>query len=237
MRSGKRAKRRKRRAKKMLDSIRYSMIRSYLECPYSYKLGYVDKVKQQASEGNLRGRDLHKAMELYILGEYGEIDKYLIDEDTKLLFEKIKETIRILPKNDLSYPIWSSNLIPELEFREHIDGLPLVCGRFDIVMVGHRKVRIVDLKTGWNYSKYTDLQGTIYTLGAKAKWSGWDVSVAFWLVRRAEIREFQPTLGIEDIKEFVSEIETDTQFKPESKSRTCRNCSFAYICEYHYKRR
>ena len=67
------------------------MLKAYDECPYKYKLKYIDKITAvQNSTYSEKGRKIHALANFYLKGE--NIDKLedALSEDERNLFQKLK---------------------------------------------------------------------------------------------------------------------------------------------------
>jgi CRISPR/Cas system-associated exonuclease Cas4 (RecB family) len=218
----------------MLPHISYSMIKHYEICPLRYKHKYIDGVKEEKSEGTESALRLHKAMELFIKDDAKADFSFLQTDDEWDLFQRITFTLLEIPTSDLIYPINNPALIPEMRFQVNVPNMPIVKGVFDIVMVGKKQVRIVDLKTGWGSSKYGDVQSSLYILCARELWPGWDVSFAFWEIRRNEVVEKKNVSTWDMFRVIAETIERDNEYKPVSSYKNCRYCPFKYMCKSAY---
>lgn len=213
--------------KPKMKFFRSTILKSYLRCPYRFKMEWISGLKGHFPEAVHRGSRLHKALELYIKEGREQAIKCLVDNKDRELFNKIDEIMLILPEG--------GEILSEYSFKEHFVGLPEMRGTFDIVMIDKEQVRIIDLKTGWNCGKYDGLQMAIYLMAGKQIWKPRKVSIAMWILRRGEIRESGNDVSREYIETLVKTIEEDIEFKPNSSYQSCKECPYELVCERRYK--
>ena len=149
-----------------LKFVRSTILKSYLRCPYRFKLEWINGLKGHFPEAVHRGNRLHKALELYIKEGREQAVKCLADDDEdRELFNKIDEIMRILPEG--------GEILSEYSFREHFEGLPEMRGTMDIVMIDKEQVRSPG-DGGWcNLLRKPDTDVYAYVVQQGSDFDGW----------------------------------------------------------------
>lgn len=213
-----------------MDYVRQSMIRAWMRCPLRYKKEYIDKELPHYPDFVDTGTRVHEAVYRYLVGDREGFEKILITEEQRELFERAKVILENMNYSGFSYPISEPKIIPEMHFEEELEGIGKTQGRFDIVLVGKRIVRVIDLKTGWGNARHKLIQATIYKKAAEKIWDTCEATFAFWLLRRGTIEEVTEFLNWEMVKNTVALMKEDTEFKPKQSYAECRYCPYGDTC-------
>ena len=206
------------------------MIKAWDKCPLRYKKEYIDKESTHYQPEVNTGIRLHEAMHKHIIGNIDSIPELLKSDEDKILFEKIEQSIDFLFVNDLVYPIKNPEILSEFKFQTEIEEIKLK-GTMDIILVGKKEVRIIDLKTGWGRSSQNWIQATLYTKAAEKIWDPWKVSFAFWHPRWNGVEETIDMLNWEKLKEIIKTMSEDTKFVATPSYATCRYCPYGDTCK------
>ena len=153
-----------------VKNISYSAIKTFSECPYRYKLRYVDGFKNiESNKFLIFGTALHEACELKIQDE--TVDEVMIFEN------KFKEEIEKLPEKDSDLDsfldqgkILAPIILPEL--KKHF-------GNFKLVAAEQELTSELEVSKNFKFIGYVDLiiqteDGKYHIIDYKTCSWGWD---------------------------------------------------------------
>jgi putative RecB family exonuclease len=235
-----------------IDHLSYSSISRYEQCPYSYKLKYINKILA-CPNVNLRfGKAIHSVLE-NLYREWGLMpwSELPIDKLRKLWeiawlgvdgdFHLFAEGRKIL--NDfVSDPVNLRNNTIAIEEKFSIDiGGYNVVGAIDRVDCDdYGELNIIDYKT--NRMLFTrdevddSLQMSIYGLAARELWP-WAIGANFTFdmlrhgIKIRTSRTDDQLLGASEYVEAMGrKIESDDVFSPKINSN-CPYCDYSHICD------
>lgn len=135
----------------------YSALTTFEECPFSYKLYYLDGIKYEAGAAANRGTRLHTACEKYLKGEI-ELSSLSID------FRKIKPLlIELASLGAKAEETWLCD--DDGNYHETETDDTRFKAIVDIHYIKHNRLVIKDLKTGRAYPEHADQLQAYATLG------------------------------------------------------------------------
>jgi CRISPR/Cas system-associated exonuclease Cas4 (RecB family) len=228
--------------------ISASGINLFLQCPFAFKLKYVDKVEIQQPENTalLTGKLVHKCLELFFKNKLNNGDDYLkasdymkeAIEDFKgvnplLLDEAIEEADHYLT----IYNKVAQTLTPEGSeeyFEMELNNNLKLRGYIDLIAREGKKRMLIDFKTTRSNvkdnPKYT-LQLSLYSLTHKA-----DAYYLHYLTpTHIQIKEIKP-LDKSILHSIISNVEKavdNDNFPPTGVvNETCSNCQFKKVCKF-----
>ena len=230
--------------------LNYSRLRAYIECPWLYKLRYVDFVPQPPSARASLGMTIHKALESYHREDAAELPRLLelydrhfhhagftTPEAKAEWYKKGEAVLRRYFKDELGRR--TEILALEREFLFEL-GPHVVRGTIDRVdRHPDGRVEIIDYKTGLDQETQADLAGNlqlaIYGLGAREGLglepstltlyyvaAGTRVSVPYDASREDELKAFLSRAG--DLL-AAADYRPDTSFCPACMFRD--SCTFS----------
>jgi CRISPR/Cas system-associated exonuclease Cas4 (RecB family) len=141
----------------------YSMIGTFKNCPYRFKLQYIDKIKTKFTKTPAleRGSFLHKGIELHLKGELNEsIKNYkfetINDEEKRELFRLLK---KILKGKNIQFYKTFDNL--------HIEyGFGLILKENDVEVTDYKKD--VDIRGFIDLMFYDEFSESVYIIDHKS---------------------------------------------------------------------
>lgn len=216
-----------------------SSINTYLKCPYSFKLKYINKIKVASGEAAVFGSSIHKIMENF-WGEYitlKDINKAMDISTIKYWDTNISEEYEI-PKQDCL-----KNAIKKIEERPTI--LPLFT-EYSCLNTDNNTIAIIDLvfphlicdyKTSKHYKKTPDesniIQATMCSMNLE-KLTGKKIrEVEFEYLRFNKIQYVSVTdKMISDMNILINNIRHNIQVDEFTKNdKACWFCDYKLICD------
>lgn len=206
----------------------FSKISTFQNCPYQYKLRYIDKLPELKNKYLRRGSLIHKALETLDLSSLSEEDfnsvKKFLDSDLgKSVFTKkaVNET-----------RIYLDSTLKNTENRKDA----IFMGFIDRVQINDGIVELIDFKTGsykdLEYQDFTQL--ILYSLYILQKYDISAVKLRFIYIdsikentlvfERSSVETYKSIL-----RQNIQEIESATEF-PKKTSKLCEYCGFKNIC-------
>jgi CRISPR/Cas system-associated exonuclease Cas4 (RecB family) len=207
--------------------VSFSAIRTWVDCPASYKFSYIDQLPDPAGEAAARGTRLHLSGELFLKGKLGAeelpVDYWRVKQ-TMLAFKKSKakaEEVWCVNKN------WEkcSEIDEQIWFKAIID--------VHFYVTKGDELHIVDLKTGKIYDSHVEQLQLYATLGLihypKAKIahvSGLYIDQGKSDSHAAYRRSMLPHL-IKHWDEKANLVIQDEVFLPSPSESKCKYCAFS----------
>jgi putative RecB family exonuclease len=225
-----------------------SGINLYLQCPYAFKLKYIDKVEIQQPDTTalITGKLVHKCLELYFKDKMNNGETYLKPtdymkhaiEDFKhinplILDEAIEEADHYLTL----YNNVAKTLTPEGAeeyFEMELSSGIILRGYIDLIAREGKKRMLIDFKTTRttvkDNAKYT-LQLSLYSLTHKA-----DAYYLHYLTpTHIQIKEIKPLdkLILHNIINNVEKSVLNENFPPTGVvNEACSSCLYRKVCQY-----
>jgi CRISPR/Cas system-associated exonuclease Cas4 (RecB family) len=224
-----------------------SGINLFLQCPYAFKLKYIDKIEIPQQENSLLivGKLVHKNLELYFkdkminpklemkptdymkiaMEEFSHINHFQLNEAV----EEAEHYLTIYSPIAKQLKPLSSEEYFELELSDNI----LLRGVIDLIVQENKGRALIDFKTTRfqvkDNHKYT-LQLSLYSLTNKA-----DAYYLHYITpTHVEIREVKP-VDKNLLNDIIKDIEKAAKFKvfpPAGLGAVCNNCQFKKVCKY-----
>lgn len=237
------------------DSLSYTKISDYENCPLKYKYKYILNVPTLPSHALSFGSTIHETLKLFherslfkevslkelyeIYEEKWEPLGYLDKEHRKNRFDAGKDVLKKYYENldKTKKPVGL-----EKSFTIKIDGICFY-GRIDrIDKIGKDEVEIIDYKTGKSKEQKAvdrDKQVTLYALGAKEALGLKPTKMTVHFVEEnlkisTTRTEEDIEKAVEEVKEIVGEIKKG-KFEPNS-GFLCGWCDYKDICPFRDKR-
>ena len=220
----------------------YSKINTYKNCPYRFKLQYIDKIKTPfvLNKSLEKGSFLHKGIELYLKDEIKKITdfefKVYQGEERSELFKQLKQ---ILKSDNIQNYKSKSNLFIEMGFGLDIDTLEVkdynyksdIIGFIDLMYYDkdEKIVYIIDHKTGRFNENQDKIQLYIYYLVALSLFPAEKAKLYFEFIEHNKNITFEfdksEKQKIQDeVKKVISAIETAKSFP--KKDTFCNWCPY-----------
>lgn len=229
----------------------FSKLNTFKQCPYRYKLRYIDKVKSdRQSVEAYNGKLIHNCLEKLYLEKLNMKELLqLYDENYNLtnnifiirkernykkeglvllenyysMFFKTDNTLTISTEYELRGKIVNK------EFTGFIDRLSKSDDNNNIIFIN-------DYKTGKTMKKLkNDLQAKIYTILLKKKLKNYKIQNRWYYLRYGNLEKIEYNNGnlIEaenKIGDLINEIGKEVEFK-KTHSPLCRWCEYSQICK------
>lgn len=218
-----------------------SMLHVYENCPYQFKLKYIDRVpeperplpKGKTEHANDRGSRIHTGCEEYVRGDtnllVAEAAKHFEDdiEDLRMLYQQG----RVMLEHDWCF---DEEWLPSS--RKERDSIFIV--DFAVWVVPNEWLLIGDYKTGRPYPvKHMDqMQG--YALAGFRKYPDLkQITTELWYLDQDDISSttFKPRAANaiqNNMANRVRKMREDTEHKPASHQYACRYCPYKGECPY-----
>jgi CRISPR/Cas system-associated exonuclease Cas4 (RecB family) len=228
--------------------ISASGVNLYLQCPYAFRLKYIDKVEIQQKENValITGRLVHKCLELYFKDKMSGGDSYLKTTDFMkiaiedfnhinplLLDEAIEEANHYLTiYNNVAQTLNPEGSEEYFEL-EISDGI-ILRGYIDLIARENKKRMIIDFKTArsvvYDNPKYT-IQLSLYSLTHKA-----DAYYLHYLTpTHIQVKEIKPLDKLKlysIINNIKKSVEYDNYPISGVVNDVCKSCQFKKVCKF-----
>jgi len=220
----------------------YSKINTYKNCPYRFKLQYIDKIKTPfvMNKSLEKGSFLHKGIELYLKDEIKKIAdfefKVYNDEEKSKLFKQLK---KILKNDNIQYYKTKENLYIEKGFGLDIDTLEVKDYNYDSDIIGfidlmfydedEKIVYIIDHKSGKFNENQDKIQLYIYYLVALSLFPAEKAKLYFDFIEHNKSISFEFDKSEKEkiqneVKKIIEMIEMSSSFP--KKDTFCNWCPY-----------
>lgn len=236
-----------------MNSYSYSKIKTWTDCPLSYKLTYLDKVGRDEGEALTLGSAAHEFFEIYVskallnAGKSSEqiaLECWSKEPRDQSLYEQYLSICEAFVKNfdPKDIPNGSQTLC-EVGLGLTAEGLPcdfmadnvFLRAKIDRLDLNATSVKITDYKTGFG-GKADAFQCNIYAYMVSKHYpniQNFEVVIHYVRTNWKETWRFSrdKLSGIEfQIRAITEAIENDKNFKAKPGSR-CSNCMVAFACD------
>lgn len=222
-------------------------LRTYLECPYRFRLRYIEGVPWSAlppdptAEASVeRGRHFHELARQHLLGLNVAGQAAALGEPVESWWQALRDTAPDLAAYPQRFPEAGLS-IPLGDFR--------LAARYDLLAIGEDQALIVDWKTGADLSRPAlvgDMQTCVYlyvlAVGGASYHGGRPLPAAklallYWHPRGPqEVRlPYSPAQQAADAVRLTALVEEIVAYQPEdlvptTAEATCAHCAYAALC-------
>lgn len=233
--------------------VSYTLLKTYLDCPFSYYLRYVRRIPIRETSASVYGSVVHRAIKMGYENDLGRDDWIKVFKAEWASTTYAKDDIVYLDDRDYLRKLKSGQKVIANYYDSFVDGkpAPLVVehffGRNAGVTIGNHVIigvfdqidleeRVIDYKTGakpTNEQLDLDLQFTIYSYAYRELYGKEEKSLV--LRHLSSCKDIVTSRSSSDFKVLASEIDKveraiDAKIFVRNMSRGCATCYFLETC-------